>query len=239
MKQLILNCFLILFSSFLALANSGDSTKPEKAQLGVIVSPDYCYRSLKANADGKWMADIRDTMEIPKVGYSLGVNMAYALSERFTFEIEALFSNKGENTKKYDLGNTPFPYVLSKSAISYKKSYYYLDVPLKLNYAISKGKVKFYLTGGASINTFLGQSTIITTDASNGTETSYIGKSQPKFQKINVAIIAGLGLNYALTDKYLIRVEPVYKRSINSIIDAPIKSYLYTVGINFGLACKF
>lgn len=235
----LLNTLLFLIAPCLVYCTTGDSVKPEKAQIGIILSPDYCYRTLKANTDGKWMADILDTMEIPKFGYSAGFNVAYAFNPRFTLEAELLFSNKGENTKKYDLGNTSFPNIQTSSKIVYRKNYYYLDIPLKINYYLLTGKVKFFLTTGVSVNTFLGQSTFITTEYNDGAENSYIGKTQPPFEKINIAFLAGLGLNYDLTDRYSLKFEPIYKRSINSIINAPVKSYLYSIGLNLGIGYNF
>jgi len=56
--------------------------------------------------------------------------------------------------------------------------------------------------------------------------------------RINFAVVAGLGINYDLTSRLTFRVEPTYRRSITSIINAPIKGYLYSAGINTGIYFK-
>lgn len=234
---------LFFFLSVTVFSNTGDSIpiKEGKKQFGFVYSPEYAFRAIRGNAEEKTFLDSKDKIEIPKFGYSAGINFSYQLSNTCTFEIEALFSDKGERTKKYDLNNVV--YISTQDKIPYRNSfvnhYYYLDVPFKINYYLISKKIKFYLTAGISANAFLFQKTVTTIDSKDGSSEKFISISHPNFQKVNFAMLAGLGMNYHLTDKYVLKLEPVYKRSITSIVNAPVKSYLYSAGINIGMAYQF
>jgi len=55
---------------------------------------------------------------------------------------------------------------------------------------------------------------------------------------VNFAVLAGIGMDYDFKSKIKFRIEPIYRRSINTIINAPIKGYLYSVGLNIGVYYK-
>jgi len=91
-----------------------------------------------------------------------------------------------------------------------------------------------YVMAGVSANFFLGQKiTTISTHANSNDRTSVTGN--PGFSTFNLAMIAGCGIKYPLSKKANIKIEPVYRRSLTPIMDAPVKSYLYSAGINFGI----
>jgi hypothetical protein len=244
----IISSFLFFILPFSLFCNAEDSIKTgdslpieRKMQFGAIYSPELSYRMLKANADAKLMENIRDTMEIPKFGFSAGVNFSCKLTKKCYFEAEALFSDKGERTKQYNLGNTvkdeTQDQIPSKS--SFNNHYYYLDIPLKINYYLVNKKIKFFISGGLSINAFLYQKTSTTIENRDGSVDKMSAISHPKFEKVNFAALIGVGMSYDLTDKYIFKLEPVYKQSITSIVNTPIKSYLYSIGLNFGIARMF
>jgi hypothetical protein len=232
---------LLIFLPFAMFCNTDDSVKTKKLQIGALYSPELCYRTLKATSRAKWIEDMRDTMEIPKFGYSAGVNLAYQLSNKFSFEVELLFSDKGERTKQYSLEYSAFsePSLNPPSSVRFSNHYYYLDLPLKLNYYLIKKQVNFYLTTGISINTFLYQTTTSFIEKQDGSVEKTNSTTHPKFQKMNFAAMAGFGISYQLSDKYIFKLEPVFKHGITSIVNAPVKNYLYSVGVNVGIAYTF
>ncbi len=249
MNKIINSSLFFLLLPFSLFCNTaGDSIKPadslppvKKMQFGVLYAPELAFRMLQSTADAKGMADIRNTLEVPKFGYSTGFNFSYQFTNKFIFEIEAIYTDKGERTKKYTLENVVSNEFQDRipSKISFIHHYYYIDVPLKINYYLINKKIKFYITGGASINTFLYQKTTTITELKNGSDEKSNSISHPKFEKINLSVLAGFGINYDLTDNYTFRIEPTYKQSVTSIVNAPIKSYLYSFGINFGIAHLF
>ena len=240
MNKIILSTLLVLFSCSL-FAGTGDSISGEQKQIGIIYSPEYSYRTLKSNADGASIADFRNKTEIAKFGYSAGIRFSYLLSSKCGFEIQALFSDKGEQSKKVDLKNTV--YISSQDKVpnnsSYVNHYYYLDIPLKINYHVTNNKNSFFLTAGASVNTFLFERTTTTIDNKDGSSEKYSSTSHPKFESVNLALLAGFGFDYHLTDQYSITLSPVFKHSITSITNSTVKGYLYSAGINAGLSYVF
>jgi hypothetical protein len=244
----IITSFLFLILPFSLFCNTEDSVKigdslptERKMQFGAIYSPELSYRMLKSNAGAKLMENVRDTMEIPKFGFSAGINFSCKLTKKCYFEAEALFSDKGERTKQYNLGNTVKDETLDRipSKSSFINHYYYLDVPLKINYYLVNKKVKFFISAGLSVNTFLYQKTSTSIENRDGSVDKKNSISHPKLEKVNLAALFGAGINYDLTDKYTFKLEPIYKQSVTSIVNAPIKSYLYSIGINLGIARMF
>lgn len=232
----IVAVLLIIFSPFIAFCEIPDSTKTKKIEIGVTYSPNYCYRKLRADASGKWLSDIRDTMEIAKFGYSAGFNIVYKIKKNFTLGSGILFSDKGERTKKYSLGNSPAGKLpINNTDIHH---YIYLDIPVKGNYYILTGKLKLFLTAGISTNILLTQRNTSILGYGDRAPEKSSSTVNSGLSKINFAFIAGFGIDCPVTDKTNFKIEPIYSRSIHSIIDAPIKSYLYSAGLNIGIYYK-
>lgn len=205
--------------------------------LGLIFSPDYCYRTLKPNSSGNWIADYRDTLEIPKYGYTIGIIMLFKLNNRINLEIGLQFSNKGEKTKQWDLHPfQPDPAIPKKIKFTY--SYLYLDIPIKINYNLMNKRFKVFISPGISTNIFIAYNSTSFLEYEDGNTGKISSTSFSGFTRVNIAILAGLGLDYGLTKNLNFRLEPIYRQSITSIIDAPIKAYLYSFGINTGIYYK-
>ena len=229
---LILFPFVMLGNSLDSLTQSIDSLKEIKITIGISASPDYCFRKLKPDDDSKWISDIRDTLEIAKLGYTVGANVEYKINKKIKVVSGILFSDCGERTKKYSLvsvpaGQDPIMY-------SYNFHYYYLNIPLKVDYYLLTRKLKFYVAAGISANVFLNQKvTSITTYGNSDTKVN--SKVDPGFSRLNLAVSAGCGMRYPINKNTDLMIEPVYRRSVTSIIKAPGKGYLYSFGMNIGM----
>jgi opacity protein-like surface antigen len=208
--------FILLFLPVLLFCQTKDTAKQDKIQIGIIGSADYCYRSLKADAASKWISDMRDTLEIPKLGYTLGISCLYEINKNIKIDVALLYSESGEKTKKYLLDNNN-------------------DIRLPSNNTFIYKKLKLYATAGVSANVFLSKKTTSILEYSNFDTEKSKSVSSTGFSKINFAVLAGAGFNYSVSNKLDIKVEPIYRRSITSIINAPIKEYLYSTGLNFGI----
>lgn len=211
---------------------SSDSSKEKKMEIGVSFSPDYCFRKLKPDADSKWIADSRDTLEIPKFGFSVGANFIFKINKKLALETGVLFSDRGEQTKKYSLENVPS----GQKPIMYSYNFhdYYIDIPIKVNYYFLSGKLKFYVTAGISAGFFINQKTTSITSFGNS-DSKTTSKVDPGFSKVNLAALAGCGIKYPMNNKTNLKIEPLYMRSITPIINAPVKVYLYSAGLNIGI----
>jgi hypothetical protein len=234
MKQTL--TFLILFPLTILSQSIDITTKSKKIAIGFTFSPDYCYRTLKPDTSSQWIAQSRDSLEIPKFGFTTGLSMLYQLNKRFSLETGLQFSDKGEKLKEVTLiWGQPDPSLPIKSTFIYH--YNYLDIPIKVNYNISTSRLKFFVSGGLSTNLFLFQKTTSRLEYIDG-NTMTNNSISNGLSRVNLAIVAGFGINYDLTNRLTFRIEPTYRRSLYSIIDAPVKGYLYSLGMNTGLYLK-
>ena len=237
-KLLLLLFFpLSTFCSTIDSLKVVDTVKASKWNLGFSFSPDYCYRTLKSDAAIADLKEIRDTLEVPKFGYTFGVNIIYYFRKKIVLETGILFSDKGERTKKLTFQNLPAGQ--SPNYYAYNFHYYYLDIPLKVDYYLLTKKIKMYLTAGLSCNILLTQKTTLREGHDNTEVVRNASNVDTKPNRINVAVLFGAGLNYKVNEKLDLKVEPIYSRSITPINGAPIKSYLYSFGLNLGITHKF
>ena len=214
-------------------SQSTDSTAYTKLDIGFSFSPDYCYRTLKTEDADSWMGYIYDTMEVSKYGYTSGLNIAYHVNHNFSITSGILLSDKGERTKKYNV----------QPVNNYVNHFYYLDIPVKANlylhhkkYFTSKPKkISYFLTAGFSVNVYL--STQLKTENIAGDY--QMVKASTELSRVNLAFIAGAGLEAPLSPRWFFKLEPNYRKSITKIADAPIKKYLYSFGLNAGIFCRF
>ena len=207
-----------------------DSLKTNKHNISITYSPDYCFRKLVANASSEWVKEGLDTLEVGKLGYTAGLNYTFDFNKRFAISTGLLLSNKGEKTKKI-FSSTP-------SVFNYNNHYYYLDIPLTARYNLLNKLFKLYAFGGISSNIFLVEKTTqISGYTNDDAKISYYNKQN--FSKVNFAILAGFGIQYSLTKKWDLKIEPIYRRSINAIANTPVKKYLYSFGINIGFSTSF
>lgn len=230
MKLLCTICALFLSTTF--FCQHKDSTH-SKVKIGIVFSPDRSYRTLKASGNDTWLKESYDTMEVARFSFTTGFQLVYALSEKLSVTTGLFLSDKGEKTKEY----------ISPPPNNYVNHFYYLDIPVKFQYYIERkhlikktGKPRFFLTAGFSGNIFLKTKTVTTSSTFSEKEKF---ESNPNLSKINMAIAAGLGVDFPLTNTWDLRMEPIYRRSITSITKAPLKKYFYSFGLNIGLFHKF
>jgi len=232
---------LLTIVPFTTFCQNIEAIETEKISIGLTFSPDYCYRTLKPDASGILLAERRDTLEIPKFGCATGLNVALNINKRITLETGFLYSDKGEKTKTYSpvwIAPTGQPDPALPTKITSIYHYIFLDIPIKVNYYLLTQRVKFFLTAGISPNIFLTQRTTSIFDYTDGHSSTNTSSGNTGFAKINLTFTVGLGLGYDLTKKMYLKAEPTYRRSITSIVNAPIKGYLYSVGLNTGLYYK-
>jgi len=91
----IILTFLILFP-LITFCQNKDTLKTKRIAIGIVFSPDYSYRTLKPNSSSNWIAEFRNSLEIPKFGFTTGLNFLLQLNKRLTLEAGLQFSNKGE-----------------------------------------------------------------------------------------------------------------------------------------------
>ncbi|RYD75420.1 MAG: PorT family protein [Sphingobacteriales bacterium] len=206
-----------------------------KSKIGYVFSTDACYRTLSASSsDVGFVASTRNSMEIPRIGFTTGVSYVYGFGH-FAVETGVQYSSKGEQTNFYPL-NYQMPEAGAPTEAKFIYKYNYVDVPWKLLYNFKLANVNFFVSTGASANIFINDNTIAIKRYANGSEIKSSSGSAYDYSAVNYAAIASFGVELSLLkDKARLRIEPIYRQSVTSIIDAPIKGYLYSSGINAGI----
>lgn len=217
--------FLFLFAALPALAQQNDSLKYNNFKLGLSVAPSFSSRYLKAESDAQANADYFDSIEMPHLGYSLGLNLGYQISKRFSINSGLLFSNKAQGSKSASL----------ESILNYTNNIYYLDLPFKFNYYFFSKKSKIYLTGGANFSYFL--SNKISYGKENNTDNfTAVGEDLNSF---NISGLIGLGIDLPIYKRWAFNFEANYQHAFTPVLNTPIKRYLFSINPTIALFYKF
>lgn len=220
MKKLVF-C-LLFFLPITLFSQESVSPKFKKFELGYSYSADYSYRNIKSNETNRDIINLYDTIESAKYGYTTGINGTYFKSNKLSFSLGCLLSDKGEKSELF----------INSTIIKLKNHYYYLDIPIKANYYFLKENNKFYVTAGISSNIFL-----FSTISNFSNEKA--GKNNINLNTVNFAALGGVGFDFSLSDSWHFKSELLYRHSLQPIMDSPIKRSLFSIGLNFGFSYRF
>jgi len=110
----------------------------------------------------------------------------------------------------------------------------YLEVPVELNYALIDRKLGVNIIGGVS-SLFLVENTVSL--ESNGAATD-IGEAN-NINNLNFSTNIGFGLNYELSSRIQLHLEPMFKYQLNTFSDTSGSFQPFSVGVYSGLNFKF
>jgi hypothetical protein len=248
--QLILNTYksmkklwLLLFTLSAINVGAQEENKDQgtaktfrRWSLGVTVSPDYNYRTLKKNQQGGILDTIfsyRQGMETAKAGYTAGINVMYHLSNCFSLETGLQFSNKGFKTlfviDSVSATNPPFP----TSVVRYDR-FYYLDIPLKASFTFGTGKLQFCAGAGITANFLIQNSVYSFQKFRDGSRKEFRMPDDGPYNTFNLSPMLSAGIDYSLSNRAHLKAEPTFRYGILQIMDAPISAYLWNAGLNLG-----
>lgn len=235
MKKILFTTLVVFFVAISCKALDN----PNKLSIGVIYTPNLGYRTLKPNSTpyAKYIARLRDSIEIPKFGYATGINFIYRFTKRLAFETGLQFSKGGYKTKKIhpDWGTTSPS--LPKIVVDVY-NYNYLNIPVKLNIYILTGRVQLFISGLASANVLLSNTKVSTMEFDDGHTSTQDQTAPNNISIFNLAGAAGIGFGFDLTKRLNLTFEPNFKKSITSLDNSSIKGYLYSTGVTVGLYFK-
>lgn len=230
---------LFLFLSNLGFSQSYQSDFSKRFSFGVSFSPDYTYRTLKSNVDELDFIDIRNESESARFGFTTGLSVKYLLSERWVLESGLQYADRGDKMETEDTGYV-FPEDGSDPVIPDKTEsinhYYFLGVPLKVNFYLLNKRCNVFLSGGVSTDFFSGSNTkqIHTIDGEK--QISSYSEEGVDFNTINFVGLAGFGIDYRINEKLELRFEPMLRYSFSSLTSySDLHTYLYSYGLNFAI----
>ena len=147
-------------------------------------------------------------------------------------------SGKAENSGDLNTQNLSYNIVPDLLASNFKTSINqelgFIEVPLEIEYAILNKKFGVNVISGFSA-LFLDNNNVYST--LNG-EKVFIGEAQ-NINNTSYSANFGLGLNYSVSEKIKLNLEPTFKYQINTFRDTSGDFQPYFIGIYTGLSYKF
>ncbi len=239
MKFSVIPLIFFVFLSFSAKSQT-EEPKPKKFSFGVNFSPDYSYRSLHSNnPDYDFAMNQLNGWEVPAFGFTTGLSVRYLANKKFEFESGIQFSDKTYNfdvnkddyvTPNDGLNQPDDPAIPERAITSYH--YYYLGVPIKLNYYFLQKRIRMYVSAGVSADFLLDDKSKTFMKFSDGTEIHENFENDYDYNKISLTGLAGFGAEVNLFQRFGIRVEPVFRYTFTPLLDELMKVNLYSAGLN-------
>ena len=217
-----------------------DEIRKRQFFIGAFVSPDFSYRLLLNNTGtAETVANSRDSYEIPKFGYTLGVNALYQFNSRIALTIGIEYSNKGQRTKDLDLnfGNqidprrgTISPWAVEQpTKIRYNYNVKYIDIPLRIDIYLSRKKIAPFISTGISTNIYLGEKVTSINTYADGHKRKEGYLSNSIYNVINPQLQIGAGIDIVIK-KSRLRIFPIYRISLSKV-HTGLNQYFYSYGL--------
>lgn len=208
------------FLTFISFASHGQSNADfNKYQIGLNVSPDYCYISISS------------IYEIPKAGLTTGLNAVCNFNKRVGLETGLHYSNKGFQTKMIDLNYfEPDPLAPTKAKFIYNLNF--IDVPLKANFTFGSRKIRFFTSVGLTTNFLIKETQTNVKVYSDRTDIETINQADNGTRSVNLSPNLSFGIDYKLNDNSHLRVEPTFRSAIFKMVDTGSPGNLISAGLN-------
>ncbi|MEX2484274.1 MAG: outer membrane beta-barrel protein [Brumimicrobium sp.] len=210
-----------------------------KFKIGVNGSLDWGYRRLNThgNSEEEAFKEYRNEVEFGSIGYSYGVSLFYSLSQKWSLETGAILSVKGCD----GLGsvNPSGNYVGNPSNENGTQSFFYynyIDFPIKVIYKFKETKMNPFISLGGIMNYFQASEFRTVNTYPDGSITDKSNTDEGRiYNPLVVSLVLSAGVNYEVKKHITVRVEPLFRYGLMSIVKDPINENLYSVGLKVGL----
>jgi hypothetical protein len=191
-------------------------------QLGLTASPDYCFRTMP------------NYFEVPKLGYTFGLNTAYQFNQFFSLETGVHYSNKGCQTSIIDLSFFE-PDPSNPNLAQFIYNYHFIDIPLKANFTLGSRKIRFFTSVGLTTNFFIKETQTNVYVYSDRTEINTISPNFTDFRKVNFTPTLSTGIDWSLHPNVNLRVEPNFQYSALTLTNTPSTGNLFSAGLKMSV----
>jgi hypothetical protein len=212
---------------------------------GGFISPDLSWSIIpRTNSGFPVIKEYNPSYDLPKFSVTVGVEGMYQINQHLALTLGVQYSGKGGKTD--EILYEPNAVAGEPVSMYYVYDYRYIDIPLRLDVYLTRGKVSPFITAGISTNIFINQRTnVFGIDANNNdVEMSYSNTSG--FAAICPQLQAGMGLDIAIRNSRL-RFFPIYRLALS---DTPlsdtyaystgtVKGKLYSVGLGISYFIRF
>ncbi|MDO5978782.1 hypothetical protein [Flavivirga spongiicola] len=190
---------------------------------------------------------VRSGVHRVNLGYNTNNVVAFqtvgvSSSSRSLQNVNAVKKNNTSNTpdnvslvsaESFNANDIPEAFSTSKTSINQDLGY--IEIPLEIQYALSNKKLGVNLIGGFS-SFFLSNNKIFS-ESEGGTRT-LLGKAN-NINKVSYSANFGLGLNYQVSKKIDLNLEPMFKYQINTFNNTSGDFKPFFIGVYTGFAIKF
>lgn len=237
-SKLLLCCFFLL-----PVYNYGQeeiTSKPGKFQVGLFFSPDLCYRTLRANDANVFtlqLIDSRNQRETYKIGYTSGIKLLYNLNNTFAIGTGFQYSIQGYQIKTYELRPMqPEPMLPDKAKLRY--DIHYLDFPIYGILTFGEGRIRYITSMGLTTNLLFNATTTNYFIWENGKTVKNRNSDMAYYNSVNLSPTFSAGVDIQANDRMNLRIEPTFRYGLLQIFEGPVKTNLWSAGLNFGYFFK-
>lgn len=227
--------FLLLF-----IPAFSQEDAPSWFRIGIKASPDVTFRTLyNDNKENEPIKEMRDDIEIPKMGYTTGISTGFRLGKHLELETGVYYSAKGFRTEKMDFGYPPIedPAAADYSQLIY--SYGYLDIPATLNaFFFTNSKLQLIATVSFTTNLLLKKREVNKLYYDNKEEVVDL-YSTAEYEPYTFTAEAGAGISWNLSTHFQLRAVPTFRYGLTKINDDPITAHLWSSGLMIGFHYLF
>lgn len=239
--------FLFALSLVLCI-NYTTGQELNKWSVGFGFSPDVCYRTLTfggvAPDQRELFRKLNDNHRL-KMGVTTGFQVKYNVNEKVSLESGVLYSNKGYSAyfENLNTGNQVGPqgFTGPPGTARIRYIYKYVDVPFKLNYhVLVREKLTWYLTGGFVANSYLQFKNVSLVNFPG--EPRHVNTSFQHYEglrPIDFSPFIGFGAMLNMGERTSLQLEPLFRHQVVPVYDAPVRMYLWNVGVNAVVYWRF
>ncbi len=226
--------YLIVIFLFVCLLTNSQENGQSRLSLRAYYTPDICYRFL----DGaSWIVDLRNEREIIKYGNSIGIGLSYNLNSLISIETGIQYTSQGFQTKKITI-NTREPDPVMPNKVKVIDRFNYIGIPIRLYFTKDVKKFSFKSSLGIITN-YLIFHEYENIDYYDDQTIIYTREDTEEYNRLMLTPIISLGSGYQITKSIEIQLEPTFQYNIMKVQDAPIKTYLWNLGLNMSIFYKF
>lgn len=219
-----------IHSNFVANSKSGNVNFSYGLSLSYNITPKLSIRSGVHKVDYGY--DTNDINFSPTFAAAAGQqinNIDYALASR-----NLVVRNASQAKAELDALSAEVSASFPSRDGRMVQQFGYVEVPLELNLALIDSKLGLHLIGGLS-SLFLIDNTVTLEADGSTTEMGEANNLNP----LNFSTNIGFGLQYELSPRFLLNLEPVFKYQLNTFSDAAGDFNPYSIGVYSGLNFRF
>jgi hypothetical protein len=237
---------LVLAMAFCIPTVAQDSTVAPVASafnrvlLGLSISPDYCYRTLRTSTEGAGAGEIaqRDDHEQPKFGYSAGLNVQYNFSPHVGLGVGLHYAERGYVSDQdltwiaIDPNDPAIP-----TNLMYRYKLTFIDIPVRFIFQTGGERLRFIGSVGVAGNILLRAKAEQEFEYADGHVDQKHVDARSTYRSVNLSAIGSVGAAYHLTDRSFLQLEPAILYNLFPVTDASVRTYLWSGGLNITFNC--